>query len=137
MEPAQWQQLKEQAPYELSRADQSTDSVLFPRERDGLCDFATNFYHGHLNNEGHNSNSHEVWVLEDAFEDVALASFEQSGVDLVEQLHEDKDLEKVSHVQQLRGWLSRSLVLRQVNTICSSFVFVDFLLNVVWRVSHS
>jgi len=65
--------------------------------------FSTNLDHGHLNEEGDNHDDVEPTILKHSTEDVDLVGLKLSGVNLVENLHEDKDLE---HISEVKGFLS-------------------------------
>jgi hypothetical protein len=69
--------------------------------------FSTNFDHGHLNDEGHNHDDVEPTILKHSTEDVPFILLKLSGVNLVENLHEYKDLE---HISEMKGFLSIATV---------------------------
>ena len=65
---------------------------------DGLT---TVLNHDHLHNECENCDTEEQKVVEEATEHIEFAVLDLSGIDLVEKLHEHKDLEHKGVVQQL------------------------------------
>jgi len=64
---------------------------------------SSDFYHNNLYNESQNGNENEDPVFENSSKDVELIFFEKSSIKLIEELHEDKDLEDVGEVKKLGG----------------------------------
>jgi hypothetical protein len=64
---------------------------------------SSNFYHYNLDCESQNGNKNEDPVLENTSEDVELSILEKSSVELIEKLHENKDLENIGEVKELGG----------------------------------
>jgi hypothetical protein len=56
-----------------------------------------------LDDKGQSSNENEDPVSENSGENVEFTFFEKSGIELIEKLHEDKDLEYVGEVEKLHG----------------------------------
>jgi len=63
----------------------------------------TIFNHGHLNNYCEYGDAQEQWISEDSSKDVELSLFEQSCVELIEHLHEDKSLEDEGKQESFLG----------------------------------
>ena len=68
--------------------------MLVEAQRDGSQRLATEFDAGDLDNEGEDENNKEERVVEEVLEDIDLCFLEFSGVDLVEDLHQDETVEE-------------------------------------------
>lgn len=61
-----------------------------------------------MDDESENSDPDEKHVVEDSFEHVDLSKLDLFGIDLVENLHENENLEYVGKVKSFLGWLVKS-----------------------------
>ncbi len=60
----------------------------------GFHGLASVFDHGQLNDDGGNDDDQEERVVEEVFENVSFFCLEFSGVDFIENLEEDEDVEE-------------------------------------------
>lgn len=62
---------------------------------------SSNFYHCNLYCESQNGYENEDPVFENSSKDVELSILEESSIELIEELHENKDLENIGEVKEL------------------------------------
>lgn len=86
--------LKEETRQHRGWAKQQAKQVLLEAEFDCLERFSSVFDHSQLDDDCHDHNDQEKFVVEEVFENVVLISFEFSGVDLVEDLKQHEDIEE-------------------------------------------
>ena len=99
----QRKQLQQEAPNQFDGSDANADQVLVGAQRPSLDGSATVLDHHHLNDDCQNHNNDEVPVLEEVLEYVHLTFFNDSGINLIENLHHHENLEHKGKVKQLHG----------------------------------
>jgi len=78
-----------------------------------LHDDTSEFDHAHLDDECQNCNDDEKSVVENSFEHVEFAQLDLFGIDLVENLHKNEDLENICEMDALLRVRTQSIVFRQ------------------------
>lgn len=106
LEESKWHKLDEESPDKLTRSESDAEQVLIASQWISFCDPSTDFHNNHLDHECEDDDRDEKWVSEDTFKDVKLIFLEFSGVQLIEQLHEDESLEDMGVVKKLLGLIS-------------------------------
>ena len=105
LEPSGWDALEDQAPDKCEGSDGCANAVVLHAEWVGAHVATTELDNDHLNTEGEENDANEHPVVEEVLEDVELMLTELTGVDLVEQLHEDEGLEHHSVAFNFHSWL--------------------------------
>ena len=67
---------------------------------EAFSNLSTNFDHCNLNNKSQKRNENENAVSENSRENVELTIFQKSGIELIEKLHENKDLEYIGEMKK-------------------------------------
>jgi len=93
LEPSDWCKLDNESPDKRKRTKCKRHEILIGIEWPGLDSLSSDFNHAHLDNESEGGHSNEQEVVEEPGENVDFTFFDLSGIDLVEKLHEDEDLE--------------------------------------------
>ena len=93
-----------------------------------LHGLATNLHHGHLDTECEEGDDVEPDVVAHAGEHIDFVYLEFSGVDLIENLHEYKDLENVGQMDDFLGDTSFSLhAWHELLSICEFIIHFSIL----------
>ena len=101
MEPAEWQELEDEAPNEFQRTDGETNQVLIEVQSVGLHSGTAKLNEDTLDDDGKNEDDNEPYVVEEVSEHIDLIISDLSRVNEVENLHENKDLEDNGVVKHL------------------------------------
>lgn len=73
---------------------QQAQQVFVEWKFNSLHWFTSVFDHGQLNDDGSNQNNQEKWVVEEVFKDVGFLWLKFSGVDFIEDLKQDENVEE-------------------------------------------
>jgi len=120
LEESSWKEFDQNTPDKFSWTKDQANTILPHFKRIGLGNFTSNFYHGHLNDEGDDWNGNEQPVSANPVEDVE-GTCQQSCIHLIENLHEHEDLEDVSHMKKFFSSTSLRCVLRKIEIVsCGS-----------------
>lgn len=100
MEVFQWNELDNHSHDELECSKREAVKVLVHVKWVALNGLTTIFNHSHLHEYSEDSDENEQPVAEESVEHINLSELNLSGVDLIEYLHEHKDLENVGEMNQ-------------------------------------
>lgn len=127
LEESKWHELDGDTPEQFARSDHSGYLVLVPVERIALRDLSSNFNHGYLHSKCQERDENEQPISENAREDVEFSELDESGIELIEELHENEDLEDHGVMQQLLRWAAIWQVLWQEPSGFPSCILKDCL----------
>lgn len=86
--------LEGEAGQERGGSQQQAEQVLLEAQFDALKGLSSVLDHGELDDDGGHDDDQEELVVEEVLEDVVLVVLQLSGVDLVEDLQQDENVEE-------------------------------------------
>ena len=101
LEEFEWNLLENKSPDKFSSSESKADVVLLSIKSMSLDDLSSNLNKSDLNSNCEEDDKNEEPVVEHALEDIHLSLLDLSSVNLIEELHEDEDLEDECEMQEL------------------------------------
>jgi hypothetical protein len=106
-----WNEFDNCTPWNRKETETKANQVLIEVKWIAFSDHASKFDHYELHNPFDDVNSDECVVCEESFKDVPFSFLDKSGVDLIEKLQDNEDLEDVCEMNTFLSTISKFIVL--------------------------